>query len=138
MRTIKFRAWQEGDDIIGGKMFSPAFPSWNGSIEIRDGDYTVEPHFLSIYGEEQRGILMQFTGLLDRSGKEIYEGDIVYVFSYREVKVYYIVYSRASFVLKENNPNSDIRISLQDEYEMEIIGNVFENPTLLSDSTPGK
>ena len=60
MREIKFRAW------AGGKMFGPFdFEDYDHNLHItHDVDYGV-------------AIVMQYTGLKDKNGKEIYEGDVV-------------------------------------------------------------
>jgi len=70
-------------------------------------------------------ILMQYTGIKDKNGKEIYEGDIVktqYIGSEgtKEIK-YNIKYNFSGFGFIENLDTS------------EIIGNIYENPELLKD-----
>ncbi len=65
MRTIKFRAWD------GNKMYKPSgLPGFlEEHFDFKEGT------FLKI--ENKKGVLMQFTGLLDKNGKEIFEGDIL-------------------------------------------------------------
>lgn len=81
-RIIKFRAW----DIKRKELFFPSqlstyTDSNDGPLKtIRfQGDYT------------SNSILMQFTGLLDKQGKEIYEGDIFRVEEDSEDLIYYLV-----------------------------------------------
>ena len=85
--------------------------------------------------------IQQFTGLLDRHGKEIYEGDIV---SYNEPS-YGLVktkYHRVGMVeYREDLARFDIKlkslfdgggtIEMKEIYPIEVIGNVFMNPELL-------
>ncbi len=83
----------------------------------------------------------QFTGLKDKNGKEIYEGDIVKHSIYKSLAE--IVYGLGSYMCRVNTKKGvrDYYIlenARQDEFEtdgkvdnFEIIGNIYENPDLL-------
>lgn len=62
-REIKFRAWNKNRKMITGN--HPIW-EWGGASRI----------------EKRNLILMQYTGLKDKSGNEIYEGDILQYFVY--------------------------------------------------------
>ena len=80
----------------------------------------------------------QFTGLLDKHGKKIFDGDIVYP-GYGENEVFVIVFdeSHGRFAEQRCFKGSDIgRPLIMDgsflySGKLEIIGNIFENPELL-------
>ena len=78
-------------------------------------------------------ILMQFTGLIDKNGKEVYEGDIVIHDSEKIVVSYGIqsvdAFEGAGFNLWSFYGEKLGGFRLQSE--IEIIGNIFENPELL-------
>ncbi len=79
--------------------------------------------------------IMQYTGLKDKNGKEIYEGDIVeeYLSDSEDDNYLYsgvIVYFNTEFCLKIK---SDTYIKLVNTGDnIEIMGNIYENPELLS------
>ena len=119
MREIKYRAW------VLGKMYDVAAMDWN--------EYGLTIHtsggFMTLPDEEVD--LMQFTGLKDENGREIYEGDIV-----RGT----IIQNDKTFLFKPEMKWSCGCCSpfygweFSDElftHHIEVIGNMFENPELL-------
>jgi hypothetical protein len=115
-RTIKFRAWN-----MGLMYYSDFVVKANGQV---------------LWWELEKGYkilsdcpIMQFTGLLDKNGKEIYEGDIVYNESDKFFN-YDIRWDEkdAGWSLGENG--TPIKKYALNEF-WEVIGNVFENPKLL-------
>ena len=109
MRTIKFRAFDDG------KMIYPT------------GALSKLKRFIRIIRED--AIIMQFTGLLDKNGKEIYEGDINqygYVIKYCEEKALFGEYGT------RNGIDYDILMSYPIDSKSQIIkGNIYENRELL-------
>ena len=66
MREIKFRVWLNGDYFVTAKMID-----WETALQ--------EFNAFDIFQSPDKMTLLQFTGLFDNKGREIYEGDIVHV-----------------------------------------------------------
>lgn len=76
----------------------------------------------------------QFTGLVDRTGKEIYEDDIV---SLDDGRVGVVSFRGGCFVLECSNQMRQALYGVQN-WQMTILGNTFENPELLVSVTEPK
>lgn len=127
MREIKFRAW---DRFAKEMVFAKTIDfGTNGAECAVDND--------GINGElGSEWLLEQFTGLHDKKGKEIYEGDIVklhVVVLSPDDKIGYIEY-RPEFGYCINFGKSIARQeywAANDKHTIEVIGNIHENPELL-------
>lgn len=110
MREIKFRAW----DIVRKRMLC--------NEDLWDIPYNE----IFIHTPDQRALnLMQYTGLKDKNGKEIYEGDIVNYFRNELAEVKFI---NGCFAIESKH-----YIDCFNEIvaEREVVGNIYENPELL-------
>ncbi len=109
----------------------------NRELKFRAWDTTFKRMKLSgmginrgVLGAEESDIIMQYTGLKDKHGKELYEGDVL---KYQSSPLYRVSFSEAQFVLLYQVPDGGGQIALTQRKAgfMEVIGNVFENGDLL-------
>ena len=133
MREIKFRVW----DNRGKKMFNVAGAEFISGIEIISAG-TLLPDEV-VYGNNNGGYfspMMQFTGLHDKNGREIYECDIVRSIPRRRREKSFVGavhYGRVdpSFTIHDKDGHGFRLYSSREYRTYEVIGNIFENPGLL-------
>lgn len=134
MREIKFRAWVKhyGED----EGFMLDLPMSLTHFDCEDGFGAILGNKDMVYFEhyEEPPImeLMQFTGLLDRNGVEIYEGDIVRL-EWITTYIGKVRFSDGAFSLYCTDQNMDIVSHLCSTYadRCEVIGNIHKNSELL-------
>ena len=121
MREIKFRAWDETEKHMY---------NWENLLNQNLKNIFTIP-------EECGYNIMQYTGLKDKNGKEIYEGDIIFIkgetklldikgkVEYSNILAQFIITNTGNIV-NEAEPLGDY-----EEEDIEKIGNVYDNPELL-------
>ena len=133
-RTIKFR---------GKSIYSDGW-LLGSLIKIEENRYAVIPNLNDIERGKIIGLyevysetVGQFTGLLDKDGKEIYEGDILHTITFGfnpEEYTAIILYRNCSFQL--SNGRNLFYFGQSDLTKMDdtiVIGNIYDNPDLIKE-----
>ena len=126
MREIKFRAWDKENKRMVSELVSYALPNatitFDGLVYHRN-EFNIQSQYE----------LMQYTGLKDKNGKEIYESD--YLGDGDEI-YYQVVWDERDFVLgwRLKSVNGDgLNYTFEEVMDPEkrtVIGNIYQNPEL--------
>jgi len=138
-RQIKFRAFDKSD----GRMLQVVEPEEQGKREY----YPFEVHIGFSYWNKEDIVLMQWTGLNDKSGTPIYEGDIVRFPEYYETPemtdtkydTAEVIFAHGAFYIKNSKSEEIDTDTYTLAHEMfsydgnfEVIGNIHQHPHLLN------
>lgn len=129
MREIKFRVWDKD------------LKEWYKSTQLVIRPYSGSVTDGGIYPNVE---LIQYTGLKDKNGREIYEGDVIEFYDFWDeisggnmegkTRVGAVEYIGTGFrVTCPGDYEEDLFVLKINDDELEIIGNVYENPELLGD-----
>ncbi len=112
-REIKFRCWNT---------YSKIMHDWNELVEKNKIHLLAYPR--SSYP------VMQFIGMKDCNGVDIYEGDTCLIIDSDFDEIYTVKYndSQCKFILVDF---ADRNCGDMDDYEIRVIGNVYQNPELI-------
>lgn len=144
MREIKFRGrrldngeWAVGDLIENQGRFFIYYASSDSTIEDDD-----DGHIVVVAIEVDSSTVGQYTGLKDKNGKKIYEGDIINWLMHRMDRTGYIEEGRVEFRTNEQatvvinkfttkDGRESMRNILNCLNDLKVIGNIHDNPELL-------
>ena len=130
MREIKFRVWRNKTKEMIYENIDNILHHFSSEAEVSKSCTEPNPDlecneykFADAFGYKD-SVIMQFTGLKDKNGKEIYEGDIIRLRGYGvndSRKIQDIIFHEGKFQSHLEN----------DLIGCEVIGNIYENPELI-------
>ena len=125
----KFRAWTEEGKV----MYYDVYPFKDDTLLLSHDGFAFDEVPASDF------ILMQSTGLKDKNGKEIYEGDIVKYEAGCNTVTEEVAYDKNFAGFGVRDADTDIIFTflqladVVDLISLEVVGNIYENPELLEE-----
>ncbi len=136
-REIKFRAW----DKKNKRMFPVTtlhFDDTNFRV-LTIQEHNHYSHHVFFHLDENQAVLMQFIGLHDKNTTEVYEEDILLENSAGDLWTWIVKWNEDGYYYILHEPSGE-KLVMDDMLEVvknsEVIGNLFENPSLLAGDNP--
>ena len=127
-RKIIFRAKRpENNDWVYGDLLHPSCVS---------AGYEIHPYIRDRHAcahEVDKDTIGQFTGLYDKNGREIYEGDIVLHKTYHVEKSCVVRFECGAFIVGYHEGSSTKRTPMLINKSCVLIGNIHDNPELIKE-----
>lgn len=124
-RELKFRAWAIGSN----KMLHDV--GVHPSISMANEGYDPgEPGWLTVSPRMESYVVMQYTGMKDDEGKEMYEGDVVEMDDDGDLITGPIEFETDSWWI--GGQIEDSLASKLEDYGLKVIGNIHQNPELIN------
>jgi len=150
MKNMKFKIWDKKLKVFGYPVKNNKTNKNNKIITLKDkfiifekNVYECDKYEIRDIIENDRFILMKYTEVKDKNGKEIFDGDIVKrtVIGYNETieEIGFINFQNGAFIFN-STAKDKFKTSLYEDLkpypskampEYEVIGNIYENPELL-------
>lgn len=111
MREIKFRAW----NLFEKKM---VYFELAQAHEVSQKSFAVDP-------------VMQYTGLKDKNGREIYEGDLLGIQHKNDYEIAAVLWGEGEWLAGILALNANLFMEGKAACDLEVVGNIYENPELL-------
>lgn len=143
MREILFRGKQtDNGEWVEGYYYKAKYYRTNGEL----CDYITVPRLDEYIIPSPKYVvdastIGQYTGLKDKNGTKIFEGDIIYAVSNFDAANMVVVYDPAEFCLvlcedyKTYKPGWGFKCLCYESFYMEVVGNIYDNPELLGGET---
>lgn len=146
-RQIKFRGrnihtgeWVVGDllHIAGGCLIYFGSDTDTAEHDIERSNPIAVEFFKDEIAVVDPDSVGQFTGMLDKNGKEIYEGDVVLQQAYSGKKPMLVRFEHGAFVTGEHSGSSTAIRPMLIQKRCEVLGNIYDNPELISKRNENK
>ncbi len=128
MREIKFRAWLKEDKKMENVK---TMDFTDKTIRCLKKNEFINAYLLRRVSFDDVE-LMQYTGVKDKNGKEIYEGDIVVLNNIENDNMCIVRYEHSSYRLEGWSLREDLS-NVEDRF-LEVVGNIYENKNLLEEN----
>ena len=128
-REIKFRAWlKEEKKIVNVETIDFT----DKSIQYLEKSEIINAYLLRRVSFDDVE-LMQYTGIKDKNGKEVYEGDIVILNDAEEENRCVVKYKYGSYILIDGDLRVDLS-NVESHKFLEVVGNIYENKNLMEEN----
>ena len=138
MREIKFRGKRtDNGEWVYGNLVRGCDEKYAYIVEF--GNKEVCRNYVDVNPET----VGQYTGLKDKNGTKIFEGDIIYAVSNFDAANMVVVYDPAEFRLvlcedyKTYKPGLGFKCLCYESFYLQVVGNIYDNPELLGGNNNG-